>query len=317
MPTSPAERAAAAPARRACGSVEGVAIGPAVLHEPRVEVTPAGRRGPAGRAGAPATRRSTALRERARPDAARPATSAGGEQREVLEAYRMFAQDRGWLRRIARGDRAPASTAEAAVQTVQEETRVRMAQVSDPYLRERLHRPRRPRQPAAAHLVGQAPSARPGRAAGRDHPGRARPRAGRAARVRPRASCAAWCSRKARRPRTSTIVARAFDIPMVGRVEGAMAAIEPGDLVVVDGDNGQRLRPAERRHPAGVRSDAIARARRAARDLRRRSATLPAVTRDGIAITLSINAGAPDRPRRSSRRPAPRASACSAPRSPS
>ena len=63
--------------------------------------------------------------------------SDAGEHRDVLETYRMFAQDSGWLRRIEEAIRTGLS-AEAAVQRVQDDTRARMAQVSDTYLRERL-----------------------------------------------------------------------------------------------------------------------------------------------------------------------------------
>jgi phosphotransferase system enzyme I (PtsP) len=61
-----------------------------------------------------------------------------GEHREVLEAYRMFAHDAGWRRRMSEAVRTGLS-AEAAVRRVQEETRLRMVHVSDPYLKERLH----------------------------------------------------------------------------------------------------------------------------------------------------------------------------------
>src|SRR5207247_9062313 len=61
-----------------------------------------------------------------------------GEHHDVLESYRMFAADRGWVTRIADAIRS-GLTAEAAVQKVREETRTRMMQASDPYLRERLH----------------------------------------------------------------------------------------------------------------------------------------------------------------------------------
>src|SRR3954453_15520936 len=61
-----------------------------------------------------------------------------GEHREILETYRMFATDRGWLARITEAVRS-GLTAEAAVQKVRDETRSRMMQVSDPYLRERLY----------------------------------------------------------------------------------------------------------------------------------------------------------------------------------
>ena len=35
-----------------------------------------------------------------------------------------------------------------------------------------------------------------------------------------------------------TIVARAIGIPMVGRIEGVMDALDPGNPVALDGDNG-------------------------------------------------------------------------------
>ncbi|MCZ4282156.1 phosphoenolpyruvate--protein phosphotransferase [Kiloniella laminariae] len=64
--------------------------------------------------------------------------AALGEQREVLETYRMFAEDRGWVGKITEAIRVGGMTAEAAVQKIQNETRSRMGKISDPYLRERL-----------------------------------------------------------------------------------------------------------------------------------------------------------------------------------
>src|SRR3546814_12498188 len=41
------------------------------------------------------------------------------------------------------------------------------------------------------------------------------------------------------------IVARALSIPVIGGVEGVIARVEPGDMIVVDGDHAQLLaRPA-------------------------------------------------------------------------
>ena len=61
-----------------------------------------------------------------------------GEHREVLEAYRMFANDRGWVRRLEEAMRN-GLTAEAAVEKVQSDMRARMLRMTDPYLRERMH----------------------------------------------------------------------------------------------------------------------------------------------------------------------------------
>ena len=57
---------------------------------------------------------------------ASPDLAVGGEHREVLETYRMFAEDRGWLRRISEAIDT-GLTAEAAVQRVQDDTRARMS----------------------------------------------------------------------------------------------------------------------------------------------------------------------------------------------
>ena len=60
-----------------------------------------------------------------------------GEHFEVLETYRLFAQDQGWRNRMMEAVQS-GLTAEAAVQKVQNDTRARMREVTDLYLRERL-----------------------------------------------------------------------------------------------------------------------------------------------------------------------------------
>ena len=60
------------------------------------------------------------------------------EFREIIETYRMFAEDRGWLQRISDAIKTGLS-AEAAVQKTQNDTRQRMRAITDPYLRERLN----------------------------------------------------------------------------------------------------------------------------------------------------------------------------------
>jgi phosphotransferase system enzyme I (PtsP) len=54
------------------------------------------------------------------------------------EAYKMFAEDRGWTRRLQEAI-ANGLTAEAAVEKVQSDTRARMTRQTDPFLRDRLH----------------------------------------------------------------------------------------------------------------------------------------------------------------------------------
>ena len=64
--------------------------------------------------------------------------SGSGEYADILESYRMFAQDRGWLGRI-REAILQGLSAEAAVERVQNEMRARLGQMTDPYFRERQH----------------------------------------------------------------------------------------------------------------------------------------------------------------------------------
>lgn len=63
---------------------------------------------------------------------------AGGEHEEVLQTYKMFAYDEGWSRRINESIDS-GLTAEAAIERVQQHTRMRMRQIDDPLLAERMH----------------------------------------------------------------------------------------------------------------------------------------------------------------------------------
>ncbi len=114
---------------------EGAAEGRVWLHEPRVVVT-----NPV--ADDPLTEidriRDAVGQLRISIDDLLEAEELDKDQKQVLEAYRMFAQSRGWLRRMEE-DIMRGLSAEAAVEKEQSAARVRMEQVADPYLRERLH----------------------------------------------------------------------------------------------------------------------------------------------------------------------------------
>ncbi|WP_045391200.1 phosphoenolpyruvate--protein phosphotransferase [Falsirhodobacter sp. alg1] len=114
---------------------EGVAEGHVWLHEPRVVVT-----NPVAEDPLTEIERIRAAVDRLRVsvDDLLSVATLDKEQRQVLEAYRMFAHSRGWLRRMEE-DIARGLSAEAAVQKEQSATRARMEQVPDAYLRDRLH----------------------------------------------------------------------------------------------------------------------------------------------------------------------------------
>ena len=115
---------------------EGTAEGHVWLHEPRVVVT-----NPIADDPVAETERLHRAVETLRltVDAMLSGTDDGeGEQREVFEAYRMFANSRSWMRRMEE-DIARGLSAEAAVEKEQSTARARMEQVADAYIRDRLH----------------------------------------------------------------------------------------------------------------------------------------------------------------------------------
>ncbi len=119
------------------GFSEGIALGQVVLHDPRVVV----RNFVADDVGLERERLESAVRTmRVSIDDMFNSgdMQVSSEHREILESYRMFAHDRGWVRRL---EEAVTSglTAEAAVERVQNGIRAKMLRQSDPYIRDRLH----------------------------------------------------------------------------------------------------------------------------------------------------------------------------------
>jgi phosphotransferase system, enzyme I, PtsP len=263
----------------------GLAIAPAVLHEPEVVI----RQVVAEDVAAEEERLYEAVA--AMRDAIDRLVDASrglgpGEHRDVIEAYQMFAADRGWLGRIAEAVRS-GLTAEAAVQKVREETKSRMMQVTDLYLRERLYDLEDLANRLQQFLAGRAPGAAAAMPA----------EFVLVAHAMGPAELLDYAHRRIKglvleegSPTAHVaIVARAFDIPVVGRVAEATRHIEADDIVIVDGDHGTVL--------ARPRADIQQSVRAAVADRSRRRAfyetlrEVPAVTRDGVAVRLMLNGG--------------------------
>ena len=211
----------------------------------------------------------------------------GGEHRDVLEAYRMFAYDRGWVHKLEEAVMT-GLTAEAAVERVQSDTRARMLRQTDPFLRERLH----DLDDLANRLMRQL--------TGRDHAPSRESLPENAILVARSMGPAALLDYDRKRLRGLVleeggphshvaIVARALGVPAVGEIDNATGIADPGDAIIVDGSVGDlHLRPLPDMEAAYVERVRL-RARRqqqyqALRDL-------PCVTRDGEEVTLLINAG--------------------------
>jgi phosphotransferase system enzyme I (PtsP) len=113
---------------------EGVAEGHVWLHEPRVVVSNLIADDPLRE-----TERLTEAVDQLRVSVDQMMSMAAGDkdQQQVLEAYRMFANSKGWMRRMV-ADIDNGLSAEAAVEKEQSLARARMGQANDAYLRERL-----------------------------------------------------------------------------------------------------------------------------------------------------------------------------------
>src|SRR5690348_15526166 len=264
----------------------GLAIGPAVLHEPRVVI----RQVVAEDVTAELARLRgavVAMREAIDELVETSREFGDGEHHDVIETYRMFAADRGWVTRIADAVRS-GLTAEAAVQKVADDTRARMMQVSDPYLRERLFDLEDLANRLQQHLSGRPPSA-----AWAELP----PEFILVARAMGPAELLDYGRRRilglvleeGSPTAHVAIVARAFDIPVVGQVDDATSRIEAGDIVIVDGDHANVMVRPSADIQQSVAAAVEARSRRRAYYETLRS--VPPVTRDGIQIRLLINAG--------------------------
>ena len=209
------------------------------------------------------------------------------EQREIMDSYRMFAHDKGWIRQLSEAVQT-GLTAEGAVKKVQDQLQARLREMSSQYLRERMQDLDDLSQRLLQHLTGQV-----GGAAGQNLPprfvlvahdlgpaemleyGRHRIKG----LVLESGSAAAHIS----------IIARAMDIPVVGKIADAMQLIQRGDALIVDGDQGEvHIRPHEHvRRTVGERLRVKRRQRADYMALRK----LPAESRDGIRVSLNMNIG--------------------------
>ena len=208
-----------------------------------------------------------------------------GTSFEVLETYRMFADDRGWNRSLEEAVRT-GLTAEAAVDRVRNEHRARFATARDPYIRERLH----DFEDLANRLLRLLAGDRPGE---RDLPDDAilvARNLGPADLLEyPRHKLRGLLLEEGSAASHAAIVARALQIPCVGRIMGLRDRLSEGDLVIVDGETGETYLRPRPDMLAAVQSRMLVRSERQAEFTKLRD--VPAVTLDGTRITVLTNAG--------------------------
>ncbi|WP_378952495.1 phosphoenolpyruvate--protein phosphotransferase [Mesorhizobium sp. ANAO-SY3R2] len=265
---------------------EGVGLGHVVLHEPRIVVT-------------------NLFNEDSDEELRRLEDSLGslrlsiddmlsrrdvafeGEHREVLEAYRMFANDRGWVRRLEEAIRN-GLTAEAAVEKVQSDMRARMLHMSDPYLRERMSDFDDLANRLLRQLMGRGPEAI-AESLPKDAIIVARSMGAAELLDYPRDRLRGLVLEEGAPTSHVVIVARAMGIPVAGQMKGAVSMSENGDPIIVDGDEGiMHLRPQADLEAAYAEKVRF-RARR--QELYRELRKKPSQTKDGIHVDLLMNAG--------------------------
>lgn len=265
---------------------EGIALGHAVLHEPRVHVT---------KLIAEDTELELkrleqavyALRGSIDDMLETEDLSHAGEHREVLQAYRMFANDRGWLQRMLEAVNT-GLTAEAAVERVQNDTRARLQRAADPYIRDRLHdfddlANRLLRQLTGVTLASLSANLPNDAIIIARNMGPAELLDYDKERLR------GLVLEEGAPNAHVSIVARAFGIATVGRAEDILQHVEPGDAIIVDGDTGEvYLRPSQE-----VIASYSEKARFRARKQEQYKAIRgePAITLDGDKVDLYVNAG--------------------------
>jgi phosphotransferase system enzyme I (PtsP) len=209
----------------------------------------------------------------------------GTPSREVLEAYRLFAYDRGWLKQLHEAVRS-GLTAEAAVERVRNEHRARLMKARDLHFRERLHDLEDLANRLLRHLArtDEAQPALPENAILL------------ARSIGPaemldfdRSRLAGIALEEGSSSSHAAIVAKALGIPMVGRLEGALDRVEDGDPLIIDGEFGLLFaRPSDEvRSAYDERIESAARRARAFRDMRHE----PARSKDGERVELFMNAG--------------------------
>jgi phosphotransferase system, enzyme I, PtsP len=265
---------------------DGLGLGHVVMHQPRVTVSKI----VADDVESELSRLETAIGAmRASVDAMIDGADDGqaGEHRDVLEAFRMIAHDRGWLRRL-REAVSSGLTAEAAVERVQNDARARLQRQTDPYLRDRLHDLTDIANRLLHQLAGQSLVVLP-----EELPESAilvaRSLSPAALLDYDRSRLRGLVLEEAGAASHIAIVARALSIPAVSDIANISEIVEQGDPIIVDGDTGEiYLRP-----PSNVEGAFAEKARMRARKQAQFRALrdLPTVSVDGVPIGLHMNAG--------------------------
>jgi phosphotransferase system enzyme I (PtsP) len=269
--------------------VDGMARGFAVYHQPRITI----EHTVAEDTEAERHRVYSAfdkMREQIDRMASQAEFGGDGEHREVIEMYKMFAYDEGWSRRI-NGAIDSGLTAEAAIERVQQRTRMRMRQIDDPLLADRMHDLEDMSNRLLRIVSGQLGSA--AQAGLRQDTILVARNLGPAELLEyDRRRLKGVILEEGSLTAHVIIVARAMGIPVLGRVKDVRRLVSDGDLLLIDAAQSTVfVRPTTSMEEAFKTQFAVNQKRRAAFAALKKE---PPTSRDGIRVALMINAGLRD-----------------------
>ncbi len=209
-----------------------------------------------------------------------------GEHVDILDAYRMFASDKGWYKKLSNNIQS-GLTAEAAVERAYEDMWNRLSGTTDVYLKERLHDLRDVSDRLSSYLSGDYGSIK-----GVDSADIIV-----VAQTMGPADLMDYDYTKIRgliiEDGTPTmhvaIVAKALNIPVVAKIKGIFSEIKTGEQIAVDGMEGYvYIRPStliQEKFKSKIAERQKLQAKLA--ELKE----LPAQTKDGVNINLYLNVG--------------------------
>jgi phosphotransferase system enzyme I (PtsP) len=269
--------------------VDGMAAGYAVYHQPRITIehtvaedTEAERH----RVYAAFDK----MREQIDRMTSQAEFGAAGEHEEVLETYKMFAYDEGWSRRINEAIDS-GLTAEAAIERVQQRTRMRMRQIDDPLLADRMHDLEDLSNRLLRIVSGQMGTAAQ-MGLRQDTILIARNLGPAELLEYDRRRLKGVVLEEGSLTAHVTIVARAMGVPVLGRVRNVRREIAEGDLLLLDAASSAAfVRPTPAIEEAFETKLQLRQKRRAAFAALKNEAP---VTRDGHRVTVMVNAGLRD-----------------------
>ncbi len=209
------------------------------------------------------------------------------ENAEIFETYRMFTQDKGWICKMTDYIHTGLS-AQGAVQKVADDMSERMGMITDPYLKERIHDFQDLTDRLLQHLAGKDTTAK-NKELDNDTILVAHAMGPAELLDYNKDKIKGIILEEGSPTMHVVIVAKSLNIPVVGGMKGVVEMILKGDTIALDGDNGFiYINPVD-----DILNDFQKQIEQREKIRRKyeRLKNIPCQTKDGIPVSLNINAG--------------------------